>query len=528
MTREIIRDPKTPASVDVRGAAREPVTDPTLGIRVIKVVPNGPAKQRLVTLGDSLTQGFQSGAVYNTDLSYPRLIAKELGWAEEFRFPRYPGAGGLPLNIEFVVRRLEQSFGNRIDWWQAPAAALKLRSVMDEIEDYWERGPGATPPSNPAIHHNLGIYAWDLRDALARTAGVCAAEVGTPRDDLLLQVVESANARAALRVLPPLGRGPAGGMSVLDAAEALGADGEIETLIVMLGANNALGAVVELKVVWSKEGYDDLEKKSAFTVWDPVHFEAELRLLAARVRKIRARHVIWCTVPHVTIAPLARGVGTKIAATSRYFPYYTRPWIEDHDFNRDEDPNITAAEARAVDAAIDHYNDAIVAVVREARSDRSDPRDWYVFETVGLLDRMAQRRYIDSPPAQPPWWTPYDLPAPLKALTPVPNSHFFASGPAGRTSGGLFSLDGVHPTTVGYGILAQELIRVMELAGVTFYAPDGSVRRSPVDIDFAALLAQDSLLRDPPRSFTSDLGLFGWLDRTADAVGLGRATLPVT
>jgi lysophospholipase L1-like esterase len=520
--REISRDPKTPSSVDVRASAREPVTDPTLGIRVMQVVPNAPAKQRLVTIGDSLTQGFQSGAVFNTELSYPRLIAKELGWADEFRFPRYPGAGGLPLNIEFIVRRLEQTFGDRIDWWKAPAAALKLRSVMDEIEDYWERGPGKTPPPNPAIHHNLGIYAWDLRDVLSRTAGRCAAEIGTPHDDLLLQVVESANARAALRVLPPVGRGGPGGMGVLDAAEALGGDGEIETLIVMLGANNALGTVVELKVVWSREGYDDLEQKSAFTVWDPVHFEKELKLLAARVRTIRARHVIWCTVPHVTIAPVARGVGNKIAAESRYFPFYTRPWIEDRDFKHDDDPHITAAEARAIDAAIDQYNDAIVAVVKDARSDRSDPRDWYVFELAGLLDRLAQRRYIDSPAARPAWWTPYALPAALQALSPVPNSRFFASGPTGRTSGGLFSLDGVHPTTAAYGILAQELIRVMELAGVPFLTPDGNLRPSPVNIDFSALLAEDSLLREPPRSFTNDLGLLGWLQRAADVVGLGR------
>ena len=103
-----------------------------------------------------------------------------------------------------------------------------------------------------------------------------------------------------------------------------------------------------------------------------------------------------------------------------------------------------------------------------------------------------------------------------------------AAGPAGRTSGGLFSLDGVHPTTVGYGILAQELIRVMELAGVKFYAPDGNVRQGLTHIDFSALLAEDSLLREPPPSFTSDLGLLGWLDRTADAIGLGRVALPTT
>ena len=43
--------------------------------------------------------------------------------------------------------------------------------------------------------------------------------------------------------------------------------------------------------------------------------------------------------------------------------------------------------------------------------------------------------------------------------------------------GGLFSLDGVHPTTVGYGLIAQEMIDIMVRAGVTFYQPDGKTPR---------------------------------------------------
>src|SRR5262249_38546131 len=138
------------------------------------------------------------------------------------------------------------------------------------------------------------------------------------------------------------------------------------------------------------------------------------------------------------------------------------------------------------------------------------PRDWYVLDVAGLLDRLAQRRYIESPKARPAWWTQYELPPVLKALKVPLTSRFFATGPAGRSAGGLFSLDGVHPTTVCYGLLAQEFMRVMERAGVVFYAADGSKRSSPVDLDFARLLAEDSLLSEPPASFTSDLGVVGW------------------
>jgi hypothetical protein len=56
-----------------------------------------------VAIGDSLTHGFQSAAIFNTDLSHPAIIAYEMGMLDRFRFPRYDGHGGLPLNIELLT-----------------------------------------------------------------------------------------------------------------------------------------------------------------------------------------------------------------------------------------------------------------------------------------------------------------------------------------------------------------------------------------------------------------------------------------
>jgi hypothetical protein len=370
-------------------------------------------------------------------------------------------------------------------------------------------------PNRRGINHNLAVYGWDLRDTLERTAEVCQREVKKPKDDLAIQIVENANERAALRVLPTE-RAADRKMTPLDAAKALGDDGGIETLIVLLGANNALRTVTSLKVVWSAAGYDDLGKKQQFTVWRPTHFKAELKEVAKAVEKIDARHVIWGTVPHVTIVPIARGVDRKMAPGSRYYPYYTRVWTSDADFDAKDDPSITGNEARAIDAAIDHYNEAIADVVRAARR---DGRDWYVLDVAGLLDRLAARRYITDASARPDWWRPYPLPPELQALTPVPNSRFFAAGPNGRLDGGLFSLDGVHPTTIAYGILAQEFINVMQLAGVKFYTGDGATeRQGPVKVHFTRLIANDTLVSDPPRSVSSDLRLIGWLDDKLDLV----------
>ena len=65
---EEMRDPDTPGTVEVEASARAPEEDPTLEVEV-DPDRTGPAQHRLVTIGDSLTHGFQSGAIFNTDLS---------------------------------------------------------------------------------------------------------------------------------------------------------------------------------------------------------------------------------------------------------------------------------------------------------------------------------------------------------------------------------------------------------------------------------------------------------------------------
>jgi hypothetical protein len=309
-------------------------------------------------------------------------------------------------------------------------------------------------------------------------------------------------------------------MTVLDVARALGDESNpgIEVLVVALGANHALSSVVHLRYQWTDDRYPD-HPDGGYTVWTPTHFAAEWDEVIRRVREIKARHVVVATVPHVTIAPIARGVAVGERGASRYYPYYTRPWISDADFDPDEDPYLTGDQARAIDSAIDQYNGLITDTVRRARG---EGRDWYLFDLCGLLDRLAYKRYLAHPEAKPSWWDDvggaYPLPDPLLALDPVPDTRFFQADTTGRTAGGLFSLDGVHPTTVAYGVVAQEAIKMLEGAGVGFFDEDGlTPRPGPVRIDFARLCQADTLVRDPPRSLSHDLRLLGWLDEKADA-----------
>ena len=86
----------------------------------------------------------------------------------------------------------------------------------------------------------------------------------------------------------------------------------------------------------------------------------------------------------------------------------------------------------------------------------------------------------------------------------MPDSLFLsADGRGGRASGGLFSLDGVHPTTVAYGVMAQELANIMVTAGVQF---------DRAQIDFDRLVRRDTLVRTPPQNLDSTLGVIGWAD----------------
>ncbi len=518
-----------PSDVNVTDVARKPVTDSTVGVELAPVQAHGTPRHRLVAIGDSLTHGFQSGAIFHTDISYPAIIARELGWYDDFRFPTYAGYGGVPISMESLLGDLESHFGSPISWWNALPTAYRVHRHLTKAAAWWDRGEGSVVPPGSGINHNLAVYGWDLRDALLRTADTAKDAWRKPTGWKPFPKIVNADAIAAMRVLDSARDADGRGLTPFGAAAALGREGVlegqgddgddgdgIETLIVFLGANNALGSVLSLTVRWSDEGYDKLDKKAAFNVWRPTHFADELAKVADEVKKVRARHVIWGTVPHVTIAPLARGVGGKVRPGSRFFKYYTRPWISDADFNPAEDrPYLTADDARAIDSAIDQYNEAIVDTVRAGRR---EGRDWRLLDVCGLLDRLASRRYVDDPQMTPPsWWTPYELPAELAALAPEPDTRFFNSGPNGRTAGGLVALDGVHPTTIAYGILAREFIKIMVDAGVTFYDSEGGVRRD-VDVDFGRLVRRDALISHPPTELGSDLELIGWLDQRIDVL----------
>lgn len=489
-------DANTPPDVVLTNVAAPSVSSPTLDVPLGEAVAGAPAAEaathRLVTIGDSLTHGVSSGAVYFTKLSWPAQVAGALGLSD-FAAPTYGGPlDGLPFNIESLVRQIGEAYGDDIGLLERLSAPFVVHGLVDDNEDYWEHGVGAEPPPVDVRFHNLGIYGWDVRDALSFTSVRAATAAGKPQRDDLFGIKPGAdNDIAAHSVLAPFG----GAATQVGAAEWFGANGGIDTLIVALGANNALDSVVSKQVVWSAEGFDDVDVKGRFNVWRPTHFAKEYSELVTRLKSIAARRVVLATVPHVTIAPIAHGVnpadpGQKWREGSRYFPYYTDPWIDEDAFRPSKHRHLTHQQARAIDSAIDQYNATITDAVRRARG---EGRDWLVLDLCGLLDSLASRRFVDDETARDRNDVPrYELPEPIAEL----DTRRFRSDKAGRSQGGLFSLDTIHPTISAYGVVAQAVIDVLAAAGV---AAD--------PIDFAEVLASDTLNSDPPALVDDVFGL---------------------
>jgi hypothetical protein len=77
-----------------KGTPRVPNFDPTLGVKGSFTWKGTPA-HRIVTIGDSLTHGFQSGAVFNTDLPTARSSpTSSAGWIRSAT----PGTGATAVS----------------------------------------------------------------------------------------------------------------------------------------------------------------------------------------------------------------------------------------------------------------------------------------------------------------------------------------------------------------------------------------------------------------------------------------------
>ncbi|HEY4000091.1 MAG TPA: hypothetical protein VGO93_14550 [Candidatus Xenobia bacterium] len=415
---------------------------------------------RLVVVGDSLAMGGRSYAASTLDVSFPGLVARTLGLsADQFRMPDFSPHGGLPFNLEWAARRLAAEHGEHISGFQWAAVALRVADMLEEVRHYWD----SPPPQDDVLYHNIACWGMEVGNAFQVTSAFVGEEYRRrPKDVLhwpLLAIL-----RIWERVLNPADRPERKNDTMVDIAWRIAdREGGIDHLVVSMGANNCTRAIIEMDL--RETDLIEVPPLSGFTVWTAAAFAHEYRILCSWLERVDARHVYLTTVPHMSVAPIISGLMAEPASAIKgsYYDYYVR--FEPRRLDPIWVPHISGDDMRLLDNRIDAYNAAI--------RHEAEKRGWAIIDLCALFDDLVSP---DRRAAR--------LPAELADLT----MDAFTIDTEGRlASGGLMSLDGLHPTVCCSGLVAHLVLEAMRV-----HEPDVPA------IDWAAVRAADTLVSDPP------------------------------
>lgn len=326
-------------------------------------------KHKLAVIGDSLAQGFQNGGIYRTDINFPSMLWRCFDPKPDFQQPVFTAQAGIPMNLEVILRGLEDEFGPTIEWEEYSGAATHTIKTLKRIKSYWEGAKKDLRVKQPTPYHNQAIWGFAINDTWMVNEKNSREFIDEHRErySVFGLLPEHAKYTTARMVLNPEFDPQKEMRSQIDNITELQQNGGVENLIACIGHNNALGAVVNMEFKWSEK--EDMESFMAFrkhSVYRPEHFELEYRNFAERIANIGAQRVFVPTIPYPTIAPVCRGVNSEYSSNHLgYFDYYTRLWIWDEDFDPGKHPHLTKDQAIQLDFTVDAYNSIIRKVARE-------------------------------------------------------------------------------------------------------------------------------------------------------------------
>ena len=444
-------------------------------------------------MGDSMAQGFKNGGIYRTDLSFPALIARSMGQSVRFDQPSFSAQAGIPINIEVLIRGLAEKFGDQISLTNSIPAASEMYRTLSRIKSYWNGHLKSLQVDRLTPYHNQAIWGFSISDTMLIDDAYSRSHIknNRPRYSVFNVLPDNAMYTTARLVLNPAFNPGLERQTMLKNVSDLQQDGGIENLIVCIGHNNIVGAVTKLQIVFSEPGdVNNYYAERKCTVFRPEHFKTELRELYEKIAGMNIKHVYVPTIPYVTIPPAIRGVNeNKQPAHGGYFDYYARFWIWDEDFNPAKHPHLTKSDAILLDQIVDQYNEIIRRMAYEF--------DFCVVPVARYVKAAARRRQLhhNTEPFPPEF---------IKALkdneqtsylvdtdghTRVSTDYLRLDNQTGKIDrGGVFSLDGLHPTTIGYGLIANMYKMCMDKRGVKF--------EHPLDWDF--IIANETLVTNPP------------------------------
>lgn len=417
-------------------------------------------RPEMMAIGDSLYNGVRSLTIHDklAQLSAPALVAEGLGIRPRFTCPDY----GRPMLIDFEkYLHMFPDIG-------------KIMADIFKNFSYWITAP--VPASGLATFDNLSIASTVYRDLITRTAATAEAE---------LAALDAGRIKDAGGVTANLGElyfalntrfilNPRSLQELMDkTALDIVALRRPRTLLVNIGSNDGLWAM----------GFDcAVDRRYGPTRGD---LDALIERLAALPDDIQI-YFNGLALPS-TVANL---MPTDYYATANRPPpggYYDK---YENAFSLGSYGTINRDQMAALDADVrDHnaYTQSRIAGTKQSRFHFVDVAAVLVgmnakheadTEANGL--RMADgRRFSNLMLEAAPW--------------PFPSFR----------SGGLQSLDGMHLSTLGYGLMAQAVLDAMD---------------SGIALNLEAIYQRDTLLQRVPRSWA--FALWAWRDiRQARAEG---------
>ncbi len=426
----------------------------------------------MMAIGDSLYQGVRSLTIKRgmCQLSAPALVAEGLGIRHKFSCPdpKHP----ILIDMERWLRKFP-NFG----------------AIKDDLKtntDYWFGKPAS--PSGRLLFENASVASATIKDLYVdswRTADDYLKSL--PSDakkrikkldigDLNLgKIVQALNTRFTLN---PSGRASLRDLSQVD----LVALRQPKRLLVNIGSNNGL---------WDIAFEANPNGK--------VVFKTELKQLAKRLSELpsRVEHIYFNnlalprTVPNLMPLPdTVEWNEDKKPGADKYYAHYENRF--GFGYGR-----MTGAQLKKLDGHIAKVNEDARAILEAAFDGQARLHFVDLEELLLSYDSKHQRRTANNV-------------IKLKNRKTITNVMVNASPFGNFRRGGTMGLDGMHPTVVGYGLMAQEVLDTIGQA-----EPD--VRRSKVDLDDA--FARDKLLTDMPSAWSYGLWLWRDIRRARDQEG---------
>lgn len=472
------------ALVALGGCSLEAPDDPT---DLVNAPTTEDAGARYVSVGNSLTAGFMDGGLIQSGqmYSYPRLIANALGLNNtQFTQPwiASPGIGGLSgANVTGVL------FFN--------GASIAVLGSTPAADVQSELLLAATQPTQ---YHNLGVPGAVLHDGMNAYSSATSASGANPFFDFINRASLFGNDPVAAGYPGPGGLVPVTFQSASQFYQAVAKGGAITTL--WLGNNDVLGPATSGEPA---PGFGDNGSlgHQAFTA----DYTALLAMLAGGLAQRNnglKPTIIVANIPSVTSTPyFVPKASFDAYVTSQigqvwpggfeeagvlYVRFPALSWIA---ANNPATPipdeyTLDAGEYTSVATATGVFNATIAAIAASVNASGT--------ANVGLVDANALL---------------------ATGTTANQRTHFLFLRGAGMTvaqaaATTIFSLDGIHPNSHGYGILANAFIdKINEIDGTDLdyvdpaalpwdptYGQSGKATGS-LGLDPAAAEAMDAIFR---------------------------------